>query len=276
MLHNWTRIRLAIFAFAAALGAAFLLPANAQDDGSVVEQILARGKMRVGMSSFTPWAIRAKNGDFIGFEIDVARAVADDLGVELELVPTAWDGIIPALLAGKFDVIIGGMSITPARNLKINFTAPYAHSGIDLAANRSKAGNAKTLADFNKAEIVIAMRRGINAVQTVRQMMPNAEIRQFDDEATVIRETINGNAHAMVGSAPWPAFAAVKNPQQLFLPFDEPIDKSSEAIGLRKGDADSLNFFNNWILLRTQNGWLKSRHDYWFRARDWADLVGEN
>ena len=72
--------------------------------------------------------MRNRNGELVGFEVDVATKVAADMGVDLESVPTSWDGIIPALIAGKFDVIIGGLSVRPQRNLTINFTIPYAHS----------------------------------------------------------------------------------------------------------------------------------------------------
>ena len=79
---------------------------------SVIQTIMKRGKIKVGMSTFVPWAMRNKEGELIGFEIDVAKQLAEDLGVEIEFVPTAWSGIIPALIAGKFDAIIGGMSVT--------------------------------------------------------------------------------------------------------------------------------------------------------------------
>ena len=112
---------------------------------SVIESITKRGKMKVGMSTFVPWAMRDKKGELIGFEIDGAKKVAADLGVEIEFVPTAWSGIIPALIAGNFDVIIGGMSVTPKRNLTINFTAPYAHSGMGVVANKDSPGASRGL-----------------------------------------------------------------------------------------------------------------------------------
>ncbi|MGD9235755.1 MAG: transporter substrate-binding domain-containing protein, partial [Desulfobacterales bacterium] len=86
---------------------------------STVEQVIKRGTLRVGMSTFVPWAMKDKTGKLIGFEIDVARQLAADMGVKIEFVPTKWAGIIPALLTGKFDVIIGGMSVRPDRNLKV-------------------------------------------------------------------------------------------------------------------------------------------------------------
>ncbi len=97
------------------LGLAFTLPAVASDTPNL-DAIKERGTLRVGMSTFVPWAMRDKQGELIGFEIDVAKRLAADSGWQVEFVPTAWDGIIPALLAKKFDVIIGGMSVTPERS----------------------------------------------------------------------------------------------------------------------------------------------------------------
>ena len=74
---------------------------------SMLEQVMKRGVLRVGMSSFVPWAMQDKSGNFVGFEIDVANRVAQDMGVEAEFIPTKWSGIIPALLTGKFDIIRG-------------------------------------------------------------------------------------------------------------------------------------------------------------------------
>src|SRR5262249_51692721 len=128
--------------------------ARAQDmrqqlsSSSVIEEVKKRGVLRIGLSTFVPWSMRDKKGDLIGFEIDVGNRVAGDMGVKAEFVPTAWDGIIPALIAGKFDVIISGMSITLQRNLTVNFTIPYAHSHHPLAPNNQLADDSTPLAPF--------------------------------------------------------------------------------------------------------------------------------
>ncbi len=243
--------------------------------GSVLETIKKRGAIKVGMSTFIPSAMRDKNGALVGYEIDVARRLAEDMGVRAEFAPTAWDGIIPALLAGKFDLIIGGLSITPERNLTVNFTLPYAHSGIHLVAHRKLADGFKSLDDFNRPEVTLAVRRGATPATTAKRLMPKATLRQFDEDALALQEVLNGKAHAFVTSAPTPAFEALKHPETLFLPIPEPFVQGAEGFALRKGDPDALNFFNNWILLRQQDGWLKERHDYWFKTRDWASQVVE-
>jgi polar amino acid transport system substrate-binding protein len=269
---GWTLVALTLW---------FVLGATAQAESaqqtlsseSAIEQIKKRGTLRVGMSTFVPWAMRNKKGELVGFEIDVATKVAEDMGVKVEFVPTAWAGIIPALIAKKFDVIIGGMSITPQRNLTVNFTVPYAHSGQQMVASKELAGSFSDLAQFNSPKVSIACRRGATPCQIAQSQFPKAEVRRFDDDAQGFQEVINGNAHAMISSAPKPLFWALKNPDKLFMPTRENLSRGDEAFALRKGDPDSLNFFSNWILVHTSNGWLAERHDFWFKTQDWAGDV---
>jgi polar amino acid transport system substrate-binding protein len=140
------RGKASLIAFSFALMGLFGLGTEvlAQDAaGGVVDQVKSRGVLRVGLSLFMPRAMLDKGGKLMGFDVDVANKVAEDLGVKLELVQTAWDGIIPSLLLGKFDVIISGMIITPGRNLTVNFTVPYATDGVGLAANKKLAAGLK-------------------------------------------------------------------------------------------------------------------------------------
>jgi len=242
---------------------------------STVELVLKRGVLKVGMSTFVPWAMKDKNGELIGFEIDVAKKLADDMGVKVEFVPTKWAGIIPAMLTGKFDVIIGGMGIVPQRNLKVNFTVPYDYSGMSIVAHKELAKGFSTLADFNKADVTIASRLGSTAATAAKQFMPNAVHRMFDDEAQAYQELLNGKAHAVVGSAPTPAFHAIKHPEKLFLPLAETFTKEPIGFAVQKGDPDTLNFFSNWIMVHQADGWLKERKHYWFETKDWESQVLE-
>lgn len=237
---------------------------------STIEQIMKRGVMRVGMDTFVPWAMKAKTGKFIGFEIDVATQLAKDMGVKVEFVPTKWAGIIPALLTGKFDVIIGGMGIRPKRALKVNFTLPYDYSGMSMVANKKLAAGFKSLDDFNKPDVQIACKLGTTAVMAAKKFIPKAKLRLFDDEAQAYQELRNGNVHAVVGSAPRPAYEAVTYADTLFMPLKENFTKEPIGFALRKGDFDTLTFFNSWITIKTDTGWLKEKHHYWFETRDWA------
>ena len=240
---------------------------------SAVEQIIKRGILKVGMSTFVPWAMKDKTGKLIGFEIDMATRLAEDMGVKVEFVPTKWAGIIPALLTGKFDVIIGGMSVRPDRNLKVNFTIPYDYAGQSLVANKKLATGFSSLQDFNRPDVIIATRLGSTAADAAKRFMPKAKKRLFDDEAQVIQEVLNGKAHAAVASAPLPAFQSLKFPDRLFLPFQGTFTKEPIGFALRKGDYDTLNYFNNWIRVVDAKGWLAERKHYWFETRDWEGML---
>ena len=217
--------------------------------------------------------MKDKKGEFIGYEIDVAARLAKDMGVKAEFVPTKWSGVIPALLTGKFDVIIGGMGIRPDRNLKVNFTIPYEHSGMSLVASKKKAAGFSTLADFNKPSVIIAARLGTTAASAAKKYLPKAKLRLFDDESQAVQELLNDRVHAVVSSAPMPAFQAVKHPDKLFLPLDGTFTKEPIGFAIRKGDVDTLNYFNNWIRVVESEGWLKERMHYWFETRDWESQI---
>jgi polar amino acid transport system substrate-binding protein len=240
---------------------------------SRLDEIIKRGTLKVGMSTFKPWAMQSKTGDLIGFEIDVATRLAEDMGVEVEFVPTKWSGIIPALLTGKFDVIIGGMGIRPDRNLTVNFSIPYDNSGMSLVAHKEKAPGFTSLAEFNKSGIVIAARIGTTAADAAKKFMPDAELRLFDDESQAFQELLNGNAAAVVASAPTPAFYAVENSDMLYLPVSGTFTYEPIGFALPKGDVDLLNFFNSWIRIVDAEGWLAERKQYWFETQDWASQI---
>ena len=240
---------------------------------STVEKVQKRGILRVGMSTFVPWAMKDKTGKLIGFEIDVATRLAQDMGVTVEFVPTKWSGIIPALSTGKFDVIIGGMGILPSRNLKVNFSIPYDYTGMSMVAHKEVAAGFDGLDDFNRSDVVIAARLGSTAVTASKKYLPKAQLRLFDDESQAYQELLNGRVHAVVGSAPTPAFQALKYPEKLFLPLDKTFTKEPIGFAVRKGDFDTLNYFDNWIGYVGSEGWLEERKNYWFRTKDWEKMI---
>ncbi len=236
---------------------------------SAVEQALKRGVLRVGMSTFVPWAMTDKSGKLVGFEIDVATRLAKDLGLKVEFVPTKWAGIIPALLTGKFDVIIGGMGILPQRNLKVNFSIPYDYSGVAIVASKEKAAGFKSLEDFNRPEVILTARLGSTSAAAADKYMPKAQKRYFDDESQIIQELANGRVHAMLAGAPLPAYQALKYPDKLFLPLQGTFTKEPIGFAVRKGDFDTLNVFDNWIRVVEAEGWLAERKHYWFETNEW-------
>jgi polar amino acid transport system substrate-binding protein len=241
---------------------------------SAVEQIAKRGVIKVGMDVFVPWAMKDKKGELIGFEIDMAKKLAKDMGVKIEFVPTKWSGIIPALITGKFDVLIGGMTITTQRNLKINFTRPYYYTEQGLMAHKKKAASFK-VSDFNSPDVTIAARLGSTAAVAAKQRFPKAKLRLFDDEPAAVQELRNGNVHAMVSAQPLPSSTAIEYPDTIMV-YDEVMMLEAIGIGVRKSDNDTLNLINNWIEINRNNGWIQGRYAYWFKSQDRIGRVSLN
>ena len=248
-----------------------------QAAASALEQIKKRKTLRVGFSTFVPWAMRNSKGDFIGFEVDVAKKLAADNGWEIEHIPTAWDGIIPALIDGKVDVIIGGMSATTKRSQTVNFTIPYAYSTISMSANKKLAGGFSSFDDFNKPNVTLAVRRGSSNVEWMKKHFPNAEYTYFDSDPLAFQEVLNGNAHGVVSAEPKPSLYTLANSDTLFKPFgDDKYNFYPGGFAIRKGDPDFLTFLNTWIQLYMANGWLAERRAYWFETDGWFGEIDKN
>lgn len=258
----------------------FSMPLSAADlrqelvKQSTLEQVLVNNRLRVGFSTFVPWAMKDKEGGYTGFEIEVASKLADDMGVKVDFIPTKWSGIIPALLTGKFDIIIGGMGITPERNLKVNFSDPYEYTGMSILASKIISPGKTTLEDFNSAETTIVARIGTTAAAAAKKFLPEARLNLFDDEGQALQEVLNNRAAAMVSSQPFPEFQSIKYNQKLYLPLaGKTFTREPIGFAVRKGDADFLNFLNNWIRVKNAEGWLQERYDYWFTTQDWKSRV---
>lgn len=263
------RVCAPLFALMLGFCLAFAPAARAAAPESMIAKAKKRGELRVGFSTFVPWAMQDKNGEFIGFEIDVATRLAKDLGVKPVFFPTKWAGIIPALLTDQFDIIIAGMSVTDERKAKVDFTEPYDYAGMDMVANKAKAAGFATLADFNKKGVTLAARTGGSAKGAIDANFPNATVRYFDEEAQALQEVLSGKAHAFVSSAPLPAMQVARHPDVLFRPLQEPFTKEPIGFALRQGDAESLGILNAWIAQAHANGFLKERKHYWFETIAW-------
>ncbi len=240
--------------------------------GSTIEKVLRRGKLKVGMATFVPWAMQSKTGEWVGFEIDVAKRLAQDMGVKIEFVPTKWDGLIPSLLTGKFDLVIAGMMGTPKRALKINFSQPYDFTGTQICINKKFADKIKTPLDLNDPAYTVISRVGVTAAETAKKFLPKAQKRLFSDNGSMVQELLNGKATAVIQSLPEPAQLVAKNPETLAL-LPGTLTKEPISMGVRKGDPDTLAYLNNWIEVVRAEGFLEEKADYWWRSMEWSSLL---
>ncbi len=151
-------------------------------------------------------------------------------------------------------------------------TLPYDYAAQTVVANKKLAAGFTKAEDFNRSDVTVATRLGSTAVNTIKRYMPKAQVRLFDEEAPAIQELLNGKVYAYVGGAPMPANTAAKYPDTVFM-INQDLDKELIGFGVRKGDFDTMNFFNNWITRMEWEGWLEERHQYWFAGNEWKKLT---
>ncbi|MFP7408958.1 transporter substrate-binding domain-containing protein [Aeromonas veronii] len=240
---------------------------------STLDAVLERGVLRVGFDAgYQPFEMTNKQGQYIGFDVDLAKMVAKEMGVKVEFVNTAWDGIIPALLTNKFDVIMGGMTVTPQRNLRVNFADPYIVVGQTIVLRKEKAGEIKSFTDLNDPKYKIAVKLGTTGEQAVKRLIPKATLLQFETQDDAKLEVINGKVDAFVYDLPYNAIFASQN-QGAVVHLDKPFTFEPLAWAIRKGDQDTLNWFNNYLRQIKGDGSYDRLYKKWFESNAWLNQL---
>ena len=243
--------------------------ANETAARSSIETITKRGVLRVGVSPFTPWVFKDKSGKWVGFEIDVAKKLARDMGVSAQFISYDWEKLIPSLNAGKIDIISAGMAITPQRALKVNFSMPYAISGISLATHIEGTKHIKNVRGLNHRSMKIGVVSETVSEGLAKRIFNKASVIVFKKSKEAEDAIVTGKIHAYLEAKPIPRFIALDHPKQVDVPLSKPLLSTKAGFAVNKGDPDFLNFLNSWIVAREADTWLKSTHDYWFKTLKW-------
>jgi polar amino acid transport system substrate-binding protein len=241
---------------------------------STIEKILKSGELRVGFESgYIPFEMTDKKGRFIGFDMDFAKRLAKALGVKFVPMNTAWDGIIPALMTDKFDIIMGGMTITQERNLKVNFVEPYIVVGQTILLNKKHEGKVKSYKDLNDPKYILTSRLGTTGEQAIKKYIPKATYKSFESEAEAGLEVVNNKADALVYDLPFCGFFYASQGKGKSVFLDKPFTYEPLAWAINKGDPDFLNFLNNFLRQSRGDGFYDKVYNKWIVGADWKDKI---
>ncbi len=241
---------------------------------STLENIVKRGELRVGFEAgYMPFEMADKKGQFVGFDIDLAEEMAKAMGVKFVPVNTAWDGIIPALLTDKFDIIMSGMTVTQERNLKINFADPVIIVGQTILLNPKHKDKVKSYKDLNAPEFTVTSKLGTTGEQAVKKYIPNCSYKSFETESEAALEVVTGKADAYVYDKPnCVVFMAEQGADKLVF-LDEPFTYEPLAWAIRKGDPDFMNWLNNFLRQVKNDGRYQALYEKWILSTDWYQNV---
>lgn len=252
--------------FAAPAGAGWVDPAI---DSPSLQQIRSRGELRVGLEvGYMPFELRDKSGDIIGFDVDMARLMAHRLGVRLRLVNTQWDGIIPALLTDKFDLLMSGMTITEERARSVRFSDPYVVIGQTVLLHPRLRGVITRYDQLNDAQYVVSTKLGVTGEIAAREHLPRAQLKTFETEADAVVELRNGRADAFVYDLPFNAIYAAQYPAAV-VHLDMPFTTEPLGWAARLDDPAFIDWVNAFLAQTRSDGSYDALYRKWFVNGAW-------
>jgi cyclohexadienyl dehydratase len=262
MLRKLSKFGAALFGVAV-----LLLPwlAQAQTAGgqSALDSILASGKLRFGTTSdWNPMTMRdPANNERIGFDIDVAKALAADLGVEVEFVPTTWKTIVAGVASGAYDMT-GSASVTVGRAKTAGYTQPYlalATVPVTLAANADKF---QSIDDINQEGVRVAVTAGTSQQFQAPNLFPKATIIKVEAPARDFGEVLAGRADVSITSNV-EANTLVKRFDQLAIVPAKPAFPTLIAMLTPRDDQAWINYLNHWIAIKKELGFFDELQAKW-------------
>ena len=238
-----------------------------------LDDIRERGTIRVGVSRFVPLTMEDTDDNLIGFEIDVANKIAEDMGANAQIKVYDWEDIIAAVTQGEIDMIAAGMAITPERALRVAFSNPYSDSGITVTTNTAMTRDVQGLEDLNAKDKIITGVAETLSAQVAAGLFDQAQLQLFTTVAEAQQAVLTGKAHAYVSDVPTARFLVIEHPERVDLPLEEPLVGYRAGFAVQPGEHGLVNFLNAWIVAREADKWLSTTHRYWFRGLRWRQKV---
>src|SRR5262245_10384882 len=221
-------------------------------------------------ASMPPLNMRTKTGEIIGMEVDLARAMATSMKVKLRLAPMAFADLLPALEAGRVDMVLSGVTITPERNMRFAFVGPYFVSGKSFLAKEATLTSAKGSADLNDPSRRLAALRASTSQAFVEQYMPRASLTLIRDYDEGVRLVLEDKVEAMIADFPICILSVQRYPDRGLYALATPLTYEPIGIVLPPNDPLLVNWAQNWLRELEATGGLEQTRDRWFKSTDWV------
>jgi len=241
------------------------LCSSAAEPQSRLDQIIARGVLKVGTpGDYSPFSFKdPKTGEFTGFDIDQAHSLAKSLGVRLEIVETSWPTLTQDFRDDRFDIAMGGVSITLERQKIGLFSHPYLEDGKAPIARCADKDKYRTIAEIDKPGVkVIANPGGTNSV-FVRDNIKQAQIIAWKDNKSIFDALAAGEGDVMITDGAETHYQQKLRPGILCaVDVAKPFNHIEKAYWIQR-DPYWAAFVDQWIDLSKQDGSFDAIRDKW-------------
>ncbi|MBO1003202.1 transporter substrate-binding domain-containing protein [Pseudogracilibacillus auburnensis] len=215
---------------------------GAKDKESTTESGTKKDTLRIAVTEASPpMSYVNKDGDLVGFDVDYSKEIGKRLGREVEIISTAWEGILPGLLADKYDLIVGSMAITDERKKSVNFTDPYYISGAAIIVHESN-DSIHIPEDLEGKSVGVTL--GTTYEEEVNNLGANA--KTYNTETDQLTDLENKRIEAMVTDKFIGAFTITESNRPLRL-IDQLLYEEELGIAIRQGEEDLLKEVNEVI-----------------------------
>ncbi len=244
------------------------------DPYSNIKRIQTAKELKVGTGAgYYPFEMINKEGKMVGFDMDIAQAMADALGVTLNVIDFKdFDAILPSLGSGQIDLILAGMTITPERALVVNFSKPYFESGQSVLVNKKHQGKVNSVADLDVPGMTIVTEQGTTGDIAAQKYFKKATVRPMKGGNEATLDVRMGTSDAFVYDQSFIAVQAMMYPEEIY-PILEPFTKEPYGVAVRAGQEDLLIWVNSFLDSYMVTDAYSDSYNHWFVDSAWLKEV---
>jgi polar amino acid transport system substrate-binding protein len=237
---------------------------------STLARVVENDELRVGTSGAQPpFSLVSKSGELIGFDIDLANLIADAMGVEVTFVQKPFGQLLDALEAGEVDIIMSGMTMTPARNLRVAFVGPYMVSGKSILTTSAALAKIEAAGDIDQSQVKMVALKGSTSQDFVSEVWPRMQLTVTDDYDAAIELVRKGEVGAMVADFPICALSVMRFPEDGFATLSQPLTLEPMGVAMPPNDPLFVNMMENYLGALEGIGILELLEEKWFQDGTW-------
>jgi polar amino acid transport system substrate-binding protein len=236
---------------------------------TTLDGILKRGELIVGTTGTQPpLNATTKAGEVIGFDADIANLIASSMGVKVKFSKMPFSELLPALEAGKVDMVISSMTMTLPRNLKVAFVGPYYVSGKGILTKGDAVAALQQADGLNKPEFKVAALKDSTSQKFVEAAAPRAKLVKVKDYDAALDMLLQDKIKALVADYPFCAYSAFRYRDKGLVAGQSRL--TFEPLGIAvKPDTLLINWLRNFVIMLDGSGQLKLLIQKWFESGDW-------
>ncbi len=221
---------------------------------------------RIGTeATFAPFEFMEQgSGEPTGYDIDIIKAIAKEEGYKVEVINMPFDGLIPAMLTSQIDAAIAGITITPERAKKVDFSEPYYNSGLSTIILASNQDKYKKVSDLSSSRICVQI--GTTSAKSAQEI--SGKVGAFNTVPEAFMELKTHGCEAVMNDRPVNLYFLSKMDSNDYVELPEILDGQQYGIAVGKGNPEMLKAINSGLKKIRENGTFTEIHKKWFKVAE--------